>query len=169
MKNKINFEILNGFINMIIIDVAQKYLIKIKETNVKPPKLIENYLDEAIFLLKEYKPIEISQIKNNVHYMSEDEQEEFKRLFKEDKEYEDLCKELNFAYLLTIDKEIQKKTITLLYNNIYEIKLLWADEKISSKKQINIAGVIEKSNKNKINKLHYLLNENNINNNYMAM
>lgn len=154
MNNKINSEILNGFVNMIISDVAQKYFLKLKEERKKPPKLIEEYLDDSVYLLQKYKKIEISKMKNIINDLNQREQNEFKKIFETDKEYEFLCKELNFAYLLMVDEQLQEKTLELLYNNVYEIKIL-IDQEIVTKRQININSVMEQSDKRKINKIRY--------------
>ncbi|MCL8210785.1 hypothetical protein LT336_00529 [Spiroplasma sp. JKS002671] len=155
MKKKINSEILNNFINLIIIDVATKYLLKLKKEKNKPPKLIENYLTKAIYLLNKYETISISKMKNTIKDINEKEQKEFALLFTTYKEYEWLCKELNFAYLIMIDEDLQNKTLNLLYDNIYEIKFLFDNEKIITKEQIDINSVIKNSNTEKINELHY--------------
>lgn len=163
MSNQINLEILNGFINMIIMDVAQKYIFSLKNERKQPPKLIEQYLEDSVLLLKKFQKVEISKIKDTIDDINKDEQKEFKKLFEEYPEYELLCKELNFAYLLMVDHDLQEKTIDLLYDNIYEYHIL-IDQEIITKRQISINKVMEKSNKKKVNRLRY---KNNVNNNYM--
>ncbi|MBE4704430.1 hypothetical protein [Spiroplasma platyhelix] len=157
MNKKIDFKILNAFINMIIMDVAQKYILKLKEERKKPPKLIEDYLDKSVLLLNKYKPLEISKMKNTIGNIDKEEQDKFNKLFEEHKDYEWLCKELNFAFLLMIDKELQEKTLVLIYDNVYEYKFL-INQEIINKKIVDINKVIEKSNKNKIKKLHFYKN-----------
>lgn len=152
MQNKIDFEILNGFINMVIMTVAQKYVDKLKKDKKMPPKFVESYLDSSVFLLKKYQPIEISRVKNTIASINEEEQKAFDAFFQEDKEYEFLCKELNFAFLLMIDKKLQEKTLSLIYDNIYEYKIL-INQELITKKQIDIEKVIEKANQKKITKL----------------
>lgn len=154
-NNQVNFEILNDFVNVIIMDVAKKYLLKLKKDTNKPPMLIKNYLDKSIFLLQKYKTLEISKMKNTISDFNTKEQQEFNKLFKEYQEYQELCQELNFAFILMIDEELQNKTLNLLYKNIYELKFLVEDEKIITKKQVDINSVIKQSNKKKINKLHF--------------
>ncbi|WP_250135884.1 hypothetical protein [Spiroplasma attinicola] len=164
MQDKIDFEILNGFISMVIMTVAQKYVDKLKKDKKMPPKFVESYLDSSVFLLKKYHPIEISKVKNTIDSINEEEQKAFDEFFKEDKEYEFLCKELNFAFLLMIDEKLQVKTLNLIYDNIYEYKIL-INQELITKKQIDIEKVIEKANQKKITKLQ---NFNNINQTVMT-
>lgn len=154
MNQKINCEILNDFINMIVMDVAQKYVFKLKNEKKKPPKLIEEYLDEAILLIKKYQTLEISKMKNTIVDIDTKQQLVFNQLFLEDQEYEWLCKELNFAYLLIIDESLQDKTLDLLYDNVYEYKIL-VNQDLITKKQIKIDNVIKCSNEEKIDRLHF--------------
>lgn len=75
-------------------------------------------------------------------------------MFLEDQEYEWLCKELNFAYLLIIDESLQDKTLELLYDNIYEYKIL-INQELITKKQIKIDSIIKSSNEKKFDRLHF--------------
>jgi len=63
-----------------------------------------------------------------------------------------------------IDEKLQVKTLNLIYDNIYEYKIL-INQELITKKQIDIEKVIEKANQKKITKLQ---NFNNINQTVMA-
>lgn len=158
MLSEINVKILDNFVILILFDVAEKYIFRFTKDGKKPPKLIKEYLENSVKLLNKYKTIELSKMKDAIEDINSKEQKEFNKLFVEYKDYQELCQELNFAYLLMIDEDLQKKTIELIYNNIYEYQVLVKKDLITST-QVSISNVIEKSKIKKINKLHYYKNQ----------
>lgn len=144
-KKQFSIEILNSFINIIITDVADKYLKKLKKDKKNPHKLIENYLDQAVFLTEqEVKILEFN--KQNIDPMDSSVKNEFITLLHQDKEYEDLVKELNFAFNIIKHEELQFKVLNSLYDTFIELNKK-ENNKIEAKNESIIFSSVIKSKK----------------------
>lgn len=150
-KKQFSIEILNSFANIIISDVANKYLKKLKKDKKNPHKLIENYLDKAVFLSQE--DIKIWVVQDRISVMKDEIKSEFDQIVKQEKEYEDLVKELNFAFNLIKYEEVQIKVLKSIYDdfirfNVEENKLK-NDFKFEERSN-NFNSVIRKVNRKKL-------------------
>lgn len=107
-----SIEILNDFVNILITDVSNKYLKKLKKDKKNPHKLIEDYLDQAVILSE--KGIIIWN-NNHISTMNDEIRGEFNYWIEQDKEYKNLVNELNFAFNLIKSEKLQFKVLNSLY------------------------------------------------------
>lgn len=112
--------ILSNVINILILNIADEYLIKLKKDKKNPPKLIQDYLNKSVILTE--KKIKIKNINSKIQVMNEETSSEFKKILEENKEYEELVKKLNFVFNLIKSEDLQKKVVDEIYNDFIKFK-----------------------------------------------
>lgn len=148
-KKQFSIDILNGFVNIIITDVANKYLKKLKKDKKNPHKLIENYLDNAVCLTEEN--VKIWNVNKHINVMEDELKEEFNEIIKQDEEYELIVNELNFAFNLIKYEKIQIKVLNSLYEEFIKFNDKQKNEIIElEEEKINFSSIMKKVNRKKI-------------------
>lgn len=121
---KLKLSVLNRLINILILDLADKYIEKLKNYKAgDAPEKILKYLDSAVYFSTKYLKLndDINESNNEINLksglcvMSRSQKREFKRALKKSKDYKILFYQLNFIYCLFKYVELQEQIFHELY------------------------------------------------------
>ncbi|WP_342217547.1 hypothetical protein [Spiroplasma endosymbiont of Amphimallon solstitiale] len=133
---------LGAIIDIVIIEIAEKYLDLLKKDKGKDvPELILNYLDKSVILTK--KNIKIKKYKNKINDFSEKEINDIHIFLEKNTKYKNLFEELNFIFNFIKNEDLQIDVFNYWYNNFF---LDWKNNefKKNREQQINNNSIINK-------------------------
>lgn len=117
INKKLKTKVLNNFLNLLAINLADTYLKTLKKYKSKDAdELVLNFLDQIVYLVDEQ--IDITNVKNNarISKMNTKQKEKFNHALEKDIKYKKMCSKLNFIYRV-IKEEITQEQ---LFTNIYQ-------------------------------------------------
>lgn len=120
--NDLQVKVVNNFLNLLVLEIADNYLNQLK--NFKPKEVDEillKFLDNSVFLAVETIDITNIKLSSDIKKITTKEQEQFKKAFAKKTSYSNMCIMLNFIYSVIKEKDKQEQ----LFNNLYQ----WYEEK----------------------------------------
>lgn len=120
IERKKKKKILNNIVNILIIDIADEYLVKLKQSENKPPIEIQEYLNQAVYLAQ--KRVKIKKTCDRVYKHDDAKAIEFNKIVRENKEYKSLVFQFNFVLALIKEVELQEQVVNKIYDDYLEVK-----------------------------------------------
>lgn len=125
INKKLKTKVLNNFLNLLAINLADTYLETLKKYKSKDAdELVLNFLDQIVYLVDEQ--IDITNVKNNarISKMNTKQKEKFNHALEKDIKYKKMCSKLNFIYRVIKEETTQEQ----LFTNIYQFYEKYDDE-----------------------------------------
>lgn len=120
--NKLQVRVINNFLNLLVVEIANNYLDKLKNFRAdEVDEIVLKFLDNSIFLAQEKIDIMNEERNSSIVKMSNKEIKKFEKATSKRNSYSNLFKMLNFIYIVIKEEEEQK----ILFNNLYS----WYDKR----------------------------------------
>ena len=115
--NDLQIKVVNNFLNLLVLEIADSYLNQLKKFKAKEvDEILLKFLDNAVFLAEETIDITNIKLTSHIRKITTKEQEKFKKAFVKKTSYSNMCLMLNFIYSVIKEKNKQEE----LFNNLYQ-------------------------------------------------